>query len=670
MSVRQRLVVASALMLFLELALIRWLGAHLLHLSYFSNIVLLGSFLGIGVGFLRARPDRKPPLYFPVVLTLLLALVLIFHGGIDRSGTDLIYFTAVATTGLPRWLTLPSVFLLVALALAGPGEMVAACFLRLPRLDAYRFDLLGSLIGTLLFALMSFLGTSPLVWGLIIAGAMVPLLPLRSSAMASAAVIASVVLMAWGSLNPHIIWSPYYQIEVIPGIAHPTGGAQYPVVSILANGVPHQAVVPLDVRLAQEPFYRLPYTRSANEHPASVLVVGAGNGSDVALALRQGAESVDAVEIDPRIRELGVRLHPQHPYQDPRVHSIVGDGRAFLHNTKHKYDLIVFALPDSLTLVAGSNQLRLESYLFTVEAMQDVRKHLNPGGTFAMYNYYRQDWLVGRLALTEATAFGHVPCVDTYQNRSAVMVVGLAPINQVCAAATLESTQALLATAPAPAHDSRPFPYLKDQSIPSTFLVIIGMILVISLLLVRLAGGPLRRLLPYADLACLGAAFLLLETRAVTWAALLFGTTWLVNAIVFAGVLVMVLAAVELTRLLPKRPTRPFAFLLLGVTLLVAWAVPTSWLLSLPLGTRMVAAVVIAFGPVFASNIVFATRFADTTDGTGAFAGNLLGAMIGGCLEYLALIVGYPALLGVAGLLYLAAFALTPRLRLGSFNTV
>jgi len=192
-------------MLFLELALIRWLGAHLLHLSYFSNIVLLGSFLGIGVGFLRARPDRKPPLYFPVVLTLLLALVLIFHGGIDRSGTDLIYFTAVSTTGLPRWITLPSVFLLVALALAGPGEMVAACFLRLPRLDAYRFDLLGSLIGTLLFALMSFLGTSPLVWGLIIAGAMVPLLPLRSSAMASAAVIASVVLMAWGSLNPHII---------------------------------------------------------------------------------------------------------------------------------------------------------------------------------------------------------------------------------------------------------------------------------------------------------------------------------------------------------------------------------------------------------------------------------------------------------------------------------
>ena len=50
-----RLVGASALMLFLELALIRWLGANVVHLSYFSNFVLLGSFLGIGAGFLISR---------------------------------------------------------------------------------------------------------------------------------------------------------------------------------------------------------------------------------------------------------------------------------------------------------------------------------------------------------------------------------------------------------------------------------------------------------------------------------------------------------------------------------------------------------------------------------------------------------------------------------------
>src|SRR6059036_1712042 len=73
--IRVRLVLASALMLFLELALIRWLGANVLHLSYFSNIVLLGSFLGVGVGFLRAGRTRRLPLYFPIVLAVLVVLV-------------------------------------------------------------------------------------------------------------------------------------------------------------------------------------------------------------------------------------------------------------------------------------------------------------------------------------------------------------------------------------------------------------------------------------------------------------------------------------------------------------------------------------------------------------------------------------------------------------------
>lgn len=43
---------ASTTMLFVELSLIRWAGANVVHLSYFSNFILLGSFLGIGVGFL------------------------------------------------------------------------------------------------------------------------------------------------------------------------------------------------------------------------------------------------------------------------------------------------------------------------------------------------------------------------------------------------------------------------------------------------------------------------------------------------------------------------------------------------------------------------------------------------------------------------------------------
>ena len=49
---------------------------------------------------------------------------------------------------------------------------------------------------------------------------------------------------------------------------------------------------------------------------------------------------------------------------------------------------MLFALPDSLTLVSGNSALRLESYLFTREALAAARSHLAKGGTFAMYNSY------------------------------------------------------------------------------------------------------------------------------------------------------------------------------------------------------------------------------------------------------------------------------------------
>jgi hypothetical protein len=336
------------------------------------------------------------------------------------------------------------------------------------------------------------------------------------------------------------------------------------------------------------------------------------------------------------------------------VHVHIDDGRAFLQRTDHMYDTVIFALPDSLTLVAGASQIRLESYLFTLQAMQTVRAHLRPDGIFAMYNSYRETWLVGRYQNTVTQAFGHAPCVDTiHVLTNAVITVARDAGYQRCAAGN-----ARLA-GPAPVSDDQPFPYLRAPSIPSLYLWTLAGIIAISLVGVRALGGPLRRSRPYTDLFFLGAAFLLLETRAVTGFALLFGTTWLVNAIVFAGVLVAVLLAVEATRALSRlsRPVpRPVGYAALGAALAVAAAVPTSWLLGLPLGWRLLASVTVAFLPIFTANVVFAARFAETPDATTAFGVNLVGAMVGGCLEYTALVLGYPALIGLAALLYLCAF--------------
>jgi hypothetical protein len=207
----------------------------------------------------------------------------------------------------------------------------------------------------------------------------------------------------------------------------------------------------------------------------------------------------------------------------------------------------------------------------------------------------------------------------------------------------------------APATDDHPFPYLPGRSIPGFYLQWLLFVVAASVVVVRAAGGPLRGMARYVDLAFMGASFLLLETKNVVQFALLFGTTWLVNSLVFAGVLLSVLLAVEVARNV-RLPRSPVLYALLAGALALAWAVPQESLLSLSVLPRFLAATGLAFAPIFLANLVFAQRFRSVGATTVAFAANLLGAMLGGVLEYLALVTGYRFLLVVVGGLYGLAF--------------
>jgi spermidine synthase len=659
-------------MLFLELALIRWTGANVVHLSFFSNFVLLGSFLGIGLGFLLARKDRPArPYYSLVALLALVGFVLSNPVTIDRASANVIFFTSLQTTGPKPWLSLSVIFIAVAVIMAGPGEIVGSCFHHLPRLEAYRLDLIGSLMGIAAFTLLAFAGAPSVVWGTIVATLYAVLLrrPGRGIAIAAAAglvmLLAGETFIAPGRTGESVSWSPYYKVTT-----YVIGEGETSSLMVRVNGIPHQRVTTAAAREQQEPQYITAYQRLVDNPLDNVLIVGAGTGTDVAIALRKGAKHVDAVEIDPVLLQLGRDRNPDHPYQDRRVTTHVDDGRAFLERTDTKYDLILFALPDSLTLVSGASSLRLESYLFTEQALTAARDHLNAGGAFAMYNFYREGWLVDRLAGTLEQSFGHAPCVDVNPEyrQQAVMVSGLSASDQACA-----STWVRTSAAPAPSSDDKPFLYVKDGSFTNLelywrtlfLILVVSAVSVAGVLLGRgrdaaSVGRALTRMVRYRDLFLLGAAFMLLETKSVTGFALLFGTTWVVNALVFAGVLLAVLAAVEVTR---RRTTPPlpvmYAILLGGLAM--SWVVPSAWLLSLPIGARAVAAITIAFLPIFAANVIFAKRFAETIDPTLAFAANLLGAMVGGCLEYLALLFGYHGLLILAAVLYIGAYLVRPR---------
>ena len=649
---RLELFLASFLMLFVELVLIRWAGAYVVHLSYFANFVLLGSFLGIGIGFLRAR--RGPGLFAwaPVVLALFAGMLIAFPASIDRAGDDLVYF-GVEQRGLPAWVLLPFVFVASAASLATIAHGVAVRFSRFPALEAYRLDILGSLAGIAAFAILAFIGGGPLAWGLVVAALFIAILR-RPTILQIAALVALLALFAIGTFKLDTTWSPYYRLLV-------EEFEDGEVIGISANGVAHQAA-----HRTEGTDYDIIYQRLASV-PEDVLIVGAGNGNDVAAALRMGVGSVDAVEIDPELMNIGVERHPERPYDDPRVTRIIDDGRAYLERTDETYDMILFALPDSLTLVSGQSSVRLESYLFTQEAVESAAEHLNPGGVFVMYNFYREQWLADRLAGTLASVLGEPPCFDLGTDQggevgqSSLFVASADPSSLRCDKVWDPDGRSVVA----PATDDHPFVYLRERAIPGRYIAAILLILFASAVLVRMFGSPFRPMGKYLDLFFMGAAFLLLETKSVVQFALLFGTTWFVNAVVFFGILLSVYLAIEVERRVRiGRPTLLFGLLFGG--LLLAGIVPVSWLLSLPLIPKFLAATALAFLPIFVANLIFAERFRDTVDPTAAFGANLLGAMFGGTLEYLSLVTGYRGLLIVAASLYALAWLCMPRMRPGA----
>lgn len=644
MNDRLRLVLLSFLMLFVELALIRWTGSRVLYLSYFSNFVLLGSFLGIGLGFLRAKAPRDLFPFAPAALAGLVAFIWVFPVEVKRGGGDLIFFGGLETSGPPRELVLSVVFLVVAAAMALITEGVARVFVRLEPLEAYKYDLIGSLLGIVGISVVSFLRLPPVAWGLVAAVVfVVAYLPkLRWTQVVPLVVLLG--MLGAESIDPDASWSPYYKVTAKAD--ERLGGA----LGVSVNGVPHQFH-----QLAKDAPGALVYEQARPASLDDVLIIGAGGGNDVSVALAKGAKRVDAVEIDPRLYDLGKSRHPERPYSDPRVTIHIDDGRAFLERTTKRYDLILLALPDSITLVSGQSSLRLESYLFTKEALASARDRLKPGGVFGMYNYYREDWLADRFGRTLEEVYGRAPCEHSRGgegvNRLAYFVASEDPDAIQCA----EPWAPTVASVPPPATDDHPFPYLRDRTLPTFYLVTIGLILAASVLLVRGAAGPLRPMAGYADLFFMGAAFLLLETKHVVKFALLFGTTWFVNALVFAGVLLSVLVAVAISRRVTFRhPARLYVLLL--ASLVVAWLIPQSSLLQLDMVPRFVAATTLAFFPIFTANLVFTQRFKDVGESGTAFGANLLGAMVGGLIEYSALVVGYRSLLIVVAALYGLAF--------------
>ena len=675
--------------LYLEILLIRWSGTEIRVFAYFQNLALIACFLGFGLGCYRAG-RKKGQLFDAGAIAFLVILVelpvpywkRILEGvssalsyskdaqlwsgfAMSPGGSPLIPFVASAVfmTGF--------IYLVVS-TMIPLGQWVGT-YLDAAKnpVSAYTSNLTGSLAGIWFFAGLAALRSSPVIW----LGAALLLLILirdRSNRFGLASLLlfaASLVLLHHAySGTAKTYWSPYQKLQV-----EDMGEQRY---TILVNNTGYMSIANLTPEfLDSHPGVKQEYPHSSYDVPFRfverrdrVLIIGAGAGNDAAAALRNGAGEIDAVEIDPVIYALGKELHPDHPYDSPRVHLILNDARTYLRQASVKYDVVIFGLLDSHTQSSSYSNMRLDNYVYTEEAFREAKNLLKPTGILILKFEVRGawTWMGQRFYATLDHLFGRPPVVFA--------------VPQIASIATLPATVFLAANdsdlwqraarpelaafvaanppafspsaAPPPvATDDWPYVYHRGHSIPRAYLTISLILFAMTLLMTR--GEFTVAKISTWNFFFLGAGFLLLETQMVSRLALYFGATWWVNCVALSAILIMLVVAnfwVEWQK--PGRLVMYYAALI--VCLIAIYMIPWT---ELPFGSRVVGTLLAAaYGfPIFFAGIIFTESFRRCEDKSGSFGSNIVGAVAGGLAQNVSFVIGLKALLLLAGVFYLLA---------------
>jgi hypothetical protein len=666
---------AAALSLFLELAVIRWQAAVFEFFAFYKNVGLLSCFAGLGLGYALAHRERIM-LQFTIPLlslqiTLLLAIRYSFAERnlvairelpiVEQLGMGISRFSSMYQA-VAVYFFLSVVFLLTVLAFMPVGQVCGRLMERKEKLPAYGLNLLGSVFGVLLVFLVSAFWTPPLVWfAICFAGSLFFYTRKVSPLLLGAGfAILGFIALAW-PMDPlsNRVYSPYQLLEFRPSkrglLEMRAAGAYYQRVNDLSDRATSGDLGLKKIR----DYYELPYRIHGKF--GEVAIVGSGTGNDVAAALRAGAQRVDAIEIDPAILSAGKAYHPEYPYSDPRVRSIVNDARTFLRTTRETYDMVVYGMLDSHSLLSHASSVRLDSFVYTLEGLREARARLKEDGVLCLsYSVINQN-LGRKIYLMMQQAFDGRPpvCIRAKYDGAVVFMQGntgdvvvpsqwlqergFTDITQVYASPEFEADVST---------DDWPFFYMPTRVYPVSYLLMLGFVLFLTLFVTH-NFLPEKTSFGNAPFFFLGAGFMLIETKGITEMGLVFGNTWQVIGIVIVGILVMAfLANYCVQRMAIRKPGVPY--LLLMASLGIGWFVAKSG--GFPsTGLGRLATVVVLTGPLFFSGIVFSTLLRRGGAISGIMGVNLLGAMLGGLLEYNSMYFGFQFLYLIAGGCYLLA---------------
>ena len=200
-----------------------------------------------------------------------------------------------------------------------------------------------------------------------------------------------------------VVESPRVPFRHAPGLSFTTRHLPPAQLALFTDGDGISVVTAFDGDAAELGFLgdvtaALPYRLlDRTEEGPRVLVLGAGAGYDVLLALHNGAARIDAVELNPQVAEL---MHGPlaewsgNLYGHERVSLYIAEARGFVSRqrdsfTAGRFDLVQVALLDSSAVSGSGVQALNENYLYTVEALDDYLSQLEPGGLLAMTRWLK-----------------------------------------------------------------------------------------------------------------------------------------------------------------------------------------------------------------------------------------------------------------------------------------
>ena len=651
------IVLVTMLSLLLELVLIRWLASVFPVFSFYKNFTMLACFLGLGAGY--AVAERKP-----CAPALVLPMLALFVGVITLlrydTGIGYLIFSVgwLSTFDLPVYFLLGASFILCACICYPVGQLCGKLLHSSNSLNAYGLNLMGSILGVVALFVMSLYWLPPVIWFGAMGGIML-LFVLSHDDFLPVGIASFCVLLAilaW-PVQPETqrIYSPYQLLE---RTAKPDG-----LMQILSGGSYYQKVYNFaDSKRGLESgadryvraYYEFPY--NFNKTPERVAIVGSGSGNDVATALRMGAAHVDAIEIDPAIAFLGTKYHPERPYDDPRVTLSINDARNFFRTADQKYDLIVYGVLDSHTALSHASSLRVDSYVYTREGIAEAFRLLKPDGVLSISFTLVNDALGFKLSkiLRDLPGAGKPLAVrvlyDSSRTTAFVVKKGQAvtmPDANAFASIGFSDVSNYFAQ-PYPESaiptDDWPFFYMVERAYPFTYMIALGMILLLSYFFVRKTIGfsdPIDR--SYLPFFFLGAGFMLVETKAITELGLHLGGTWLVIAAAIMLVLIMAFLANLIVTRTARRLAGP-AYLGLFVSLLVGYGLAIShgqWMFGPPVVQLLLSCFVLTI-PLFFAGIIFSSLIGKAKINIStAFSYNLMGALFGGVMEYNSMYFGF-----------------------------